>query len=294
MQDLLTPVTTRAITKPNSDTDISHIGSSPEKRNIPEVRSPDDALRVLRSQPSIEQLSGAIHWLDPRRRKDGSFNIKAPSFKASQIIFAIINDVIPSYWRLLNDADNSEHRKLRKILVNCLNSISGIGAVASRLGILLKELSALSGSERSGKTQQIEELVQLFDQTFKKDDFMFSSWSDLNVLVLDKFKRSLAWKELTSLLAGGRILSLAAEADHIIDSSIICIRESSWLSDGSQYSTWLGRNCASMADRLRTDDEDERRAVIHLFSKALALGYTGKQIPFRRMVYSNILHRPHY
>jgi len=276
MQDLLTPVTTRAITRPNLDAVASHISSSPNERSISEVCSPDDALHALRSQPSIEQLSDAIHWLDPRKGEDGSFNIKAPSPKASQIIFAIVNDVVPSYWGVLNDTKLPGHAKLSKTLVRCLNSISGIGAVANRLGILLRDPSVQSQSDRSGKTQQIEDLVQILEQTFKKDDFMLSSWNDLSFLVLDKSKRTLAWKELTSLLAGGRILSLAAEADHSIDELSPAIRESSWLSDGSQYSAWLGRNWACMANRLRTDDQDERRAVIQLFSKALTLGYTGK------------------
>ncbi len=276
MQDLLTPITTRAINRPDSDADASHIGSSPNERSISEVCSPDDALQALRSQPSIEQLSDAINWLDPRKGKDGSFNIKAPSPKASQIIFAMINDVIPSYWSVLNDKKVSAHARLRKTLVRCLSSISGIGAVASRLGILLKELSAQSRSDRSGKIQQIEGLVQLLEQTFKNDDFMLSSWNDLNLLVLDKSKRALAWKELTSLLAGGRILALVAEIDHTIDELSPSIRESSWLSGGSQYAAWVGRNCACMVDRLRTDDQDERKAVIQLFSKALTLGYTGR------------------
>lgn len=276
MQDLLTPVTTRAINRPDSKADASHIGSSPNERSISEVCSPDDALQALRSQPSIEQLSDAIRWLDPRKGEDGSFNLIAPSPKASQIIFTIINDVIPAYWSVLNDTKVPRHEKLRKTLITCVTGILGIGAVASRLNILLKELSAQTRSDRSRKVQQIEDLVQLFERIFKKDSFMLSSWNDLSLLVLDKFKRSLAWKELTSLLAGGRILSLAAEADHVIDESSSSIRERNWLSDGSQYSAWLGRNCACMVDRMRIEDQDEGRAVIHLFSKALTLGYTGK------------------
>lgn len=278
MQDLLTPVTTRAISRPDSKADASHVGSSPNERSISDICSPDDALQALKSQPSIEQLSNAFQWLDPRKGKAGSFNILKPSPKASQIIFAIIHDVIPSYWSVLNDTKTPGHARLRIILVRCLNSVSGIGVVASRLGILLKELSVQSQSDRSGTVQQIEDLIQLLEHTFRKDDFMLSSWNDLSLLVLDKSKRTLAWKELTSLLASGRILTLAAEADHIINESSSSIRESSWLSGGRHYSAWLGRNIAYMADRLRIDNQDERKAVTHLFRKALTLGYTGKLI----------------
>lgn len=291
MQDLLIPVITRATNRPGSEADASHIGPSPNERSISEVCSPDDALHALKSQPSIEELSDAIHWLDPRKGEDGSFNIKAPSPKASQIIFALINDVILSYWSVLKVPG---HASLRNILVRCLNSISGIGAVASRLGILLKELSVQSRSDRSGKIQQIEDLIQLLEQMFDKDNFMLSSWNDLSLLVLDKSKRTLAWKELTSLLAGGRILSLAAETDHIINESSMSFIESSWLSDGSRYSAWLGRNCACMADRSRIDNQDERRAVTLLFSKVLTLGYTGKWIPLRGIVFSDDLRRQHH
>lgn len=294
MQDLLVPVITRATNRPGSEADASHIGSSPSERSISEVCSPDDALHALKSQPSIEELSDAIHWLDPRKGKDGSFNIKARSPKTSQIIFALVNGVILSYWSVLNNTKVPGHASLRNTLVRCLNSISGIGAVASRLGILLKELSVQSQSDRSGKIQQIEDLVQLLEQMFDKDNFMLSSWNDLSLLVLDKSKRTLAWKELTSLLAGGRILSLAAETDHIINESSTSVIESSWLSDGSRYSAWLGRNCACMADRSRIDNQDERRAGTLLFSKVLTLGYTGKWIPLRGIVFSDDLLRQHH
>ena len=282
MQDLLTPVTARTVPKAGSYADLVPVGSSSTTRETIIVQSPHEALQALRSQPTVEQLSEVLHQLASGNHVDGDFHVKAPSPKASQIIFALINDVIPNYWKVLDDTKDPSQLSLRKDLIRCLSSIAGIGAIASQLQVLLKELSSQSKPEKSGNIQQIEDIVNVLERILKDDAFASNAWNDLNIRISSQPKKTLVWKELISLLATGRLLSLAAEADHFINQSSSSIRKPSWLSDGSKYAMWLGRNCACMMNRLRRDDQDEQKAIVQLLSKSLTVGYTGAWVRLER------------
>ena len=291
MQDLLTPVTTRTLKTP-LQADASQVSSTSAEGEDVQLRSADDVVRILKSQPSAERVSVVLHWLDTGLKKDGDYDIQVPSIRASQIIFAIITEVIPHYWGALRDSDDLGQVKLRKVLLRCLRSVAGIAAIVNRLRILLKDHSKQRKSENAGNVQLIGDLVEVLERILKKENLMLYTWSSLKLRVSSGPKRTLLWKEFSSLIAGGRILSLAAEVEHTINTATVSIREATWLSKGIEFAAWLGRNVFYTMNSMQEDDQDEGKAVAHFFSKALTLGYTGMQILWERLTGGNSKFRP--
>ena len=267
MPDLLTPVTTRALSTPSA-----------EELSNKNINSPDDALQILRSQPNIESLSEVLQWLTNDRSKESSFNIKAPfDSKASQILFSIVTEIIPNYWNLLENKNGPDGIELGALLIRCLRSVLGVGSIANRLQLLLREHSS-NGKSAKATVQQVVDLVKVLERILHDDDCISIIWSDLALAVPNEVKRTVAWKEFTSWVAGGKILSLAAEADQAYNESTSSIREVTWLSQGNKFSTWLGRNCAYVVNTPLKDDKNQQKAVAQLFGRALALGYAGALI----------------
>ena len=275
MQDLLIPVTTRTLAKPLVQADASQVSSSSAEREDVQLRSADDVIRILRSQPSAERVYVVLHWLDTGSKKDGDHDIQVPSTRASQIIFAIITEVIPHYWGALRDSDDLGQVKLRKVLLRCLRSVAGIAAIVNRLRILLKERSKQRKSDNAGNVQLIGDLIEVLERIMKRENLTSYTWSSLKRRVSSEPKRTLLWKEFSSLIAGGRILSLAAEVVHTINTATASIIEATWLSKGIEFAAWLGRNISYSLNGMQEDDQDEGKAVAQFFSKALTLGYTG-------------------
>lgn len=239
------------------------------------LQSPEDALEALKSKPDLDLLTRVLLWLDPARERDDHFTIKVPSPKAAPIIFVLVEDIILNYWRVLKE----DQDKPKKLLVRCLSSIAGLGAISARLRALLdlKDAHNHSKSQESGKNLFIEDLLDVLQNILKKDIFVAMMWKEISSLVTNMPQRFLMWKELVSFIAAGRILSLAGEADHVLNESSSSIRGQSWLGDGNQYATWLGRNIVHMIAALEKQDIEAQKALVQLVGKALTLGYTGER-----------------
>jgi telomere length regulation protein len=83
-----------------------------------------------------------------------------------------------------------------------------------------------------------------------------------------------AWRELASLVAAGRILSTVAEALTLVDDSKK-LSSISWVGNGSQYALWLGGNVCHLVSKLKPEDENAWGFAAFLLGRALSLGYTG-------------------
>lgn len=245
------------------------------------LRTPEDALENLKSKPDLDLLTKALQWLDPARTRNDQFNIKAPGPQAAPILFVLVENIVPNYWTVLNDERSLGQNKQSKLIVRCLSSIAGIGALAARLRVLLDvkhgtpNPSQVEGKE---KNPQIEDLLDVLQSVLQKDTFLLRVWRDIKSFVANISQRSLMWKELISSVAASRILSLAGEADHILNKSSPSIKDRNWLGDGSQYAAWLGRNIAHMTTTLESDDIEAQKALGRLLDKALKLGHIGEQI----------------
>lgn len=240
------------------------------------LKSPEDALDALKSKPDLDLLTRVLLWLDPARESNNYFTVKIPSPRAAPIVFVLVEEIIPNYWRVLKEDQN----KPRKLLIRCLSSVAGLGAISARLRALLnlkEDARDRNESRESSKNLLVEDTLDVLQNMLKKDAFVYRMWKEISSLVPDIPQRSLVWKEFVSFVAAGRILSLASEADHVLNESSSSIKDQSWLGDGNRYATWLGRNIAYMTAALEDDDAEAQKALVRLVGQALTLGYTGEQ-----------------
>lgn len=239
------------------------------------LQSPEDILNALKSKPDSEHLTRVLRWLDAGASKAGQFNIKIPSPKAAQIILLLVSETIPDYWITWQGAENPILLNQKKLLLRCLSSVSGLGAIAARLRIFmdLKEVARREANiSKSTKSQALEELLDVLESLLQGNRFISRVLMDINSLISIPSQRTLLWKDFVTSIAGGRVLSLAAEADHFVNQSCSDSRRRCWVGDGSQYSSWLGENLAhSLIDRVQNLE-----ALAQIFSRALKLGHVGE------------------
>lgn len=238
-------------------------------------QSPEDILNALKSKPDSELLTRVLRWLDPGAVKPDQFNTRIPSPKATQIIFLLVSETIPDYWVTWQRADNPILLSQKKLLLRCLCSVSGLGAVTARLRVLidLKEDARSNAKVTQGsKSKALKELLDVLESLLKGKNFVSRIWTDISSLIPIPSQRTLLWRDFITTIAGGRVLSLAAEADNVVNQSSPDSRERCWIGDGSQYSSWLGQNLAYSL----TGHVQNFEALAQLFSRALKLGHIGE------------------
>lgn len=275
MNDLLTPVKSKVLLKTERKSESVPSNGSSDERRVVQISSWDHTLQLLQSRPGIEDLARCLRWLKLNHVTETRFDLRVPSPRAAQIIFALIHQTLPEYWPVLEQPNDADYAKAKSNLTKCLSNVPGVSAVASRLQVLLKELPNLGKTERPSHLEQVSNLIRVLEAIMEKDRFLFNTLHELNKSIVDPQKRTFLWKEFVSLLAGGKILSLCSEGDEVINEAAVTTKERSWLAQGAVYVGWLGRNCACMVHALTEDINEPVHRVTQVFSKALKIGYTG-------------------
>jgi telomere length regulation protein len=245
-----------------------------------QAASPTEALEILRNQPDYETLISILRYL---REESCGFNITSPSALASQFIHVLVSEIVPSYWSVLEESYDEREQGLSKrtsdlnLLLFCLRSVTGLNAVV----LSLKQTIQLSRASKNiiGGTK-IEEvltrLLQLMSSLLEGDETVEliseSIWDPSD----PSSKQNAIWNEFLSVVAGGRILGVCAEADDIINKLSKEIHEKHWISDGILYSRWLAQNISHWARSMSLDPQNSWKCCVELTSKSLRLGYTGK------------------
>lgn len=248
--------------------------------------SPEYVLGVLKFNPSHDQLYDVLHTLDPanRNRENKTFDIRIASPITAQILQILVSTTIPDHWRSL-ETDSSKRgaheqstklQKIRGALLRCLCSITGISAIVTQLRTLITALrSAPEHEKESGRKLVIRDTLAVLSALLKPKDLLVRLYEDVSSLYTTATKTQIAWKELCTLIAGGRVLSTVAEA-------LSCIKDLddldsiSWVGEGSQYASWLGQNLYSMVSNGDLGNEEFWKSTALMTGRALSLGYTGK------------------
>ena len=275
MPDFLTTLHTRTRDEAvHAEVQLVPVESQKPKRPVFTIKGPEDVLEALKSKPDYATLSRALRWLNRTATHHDVFTIKNPGPKAAQIIFTLVNDIVPDFWETLRS--DAGHEK--DLLVQCLRTVAGIGAITSRLRFLL---TVLKDNQKPAqitfvsKTQPVEILLNVLETVLASQEIITVIWRDIEDCNLPSFQKSLQWKEFSFLVASGKVLSIASEASLAVGDASSSIKDSCWISDGSQYVAWLGR-CIQHALKALTDgDVEGQRALSQLLSKGLTLGYTG-------------------
>jgi telomere length regulation protein len=281
MEGLLAPITTTV----KSDvvqqenllvpvrTEPSHGG-----KQISSLNGPEDILEILKSKPDHEELSRVLRWLKSTADAREGFNINIPGPKAAQVVYVLVNDIIPDYWATLSGKRTNKSTGER-LLIRCLSSVTGIGAIVARLRQLLDRLrTPLGQAEISGsnKFQPLEILLDVLEAVLDSDAFVASVWNDIDSYISQSSLKSLQWKEFVSLVASGKVLSIASEANLALDAVSESVANGSWVGNGFDYATWLGRNVKHTINTLPKNKIASDKALSQLLRKALNLGYTGQ------------------
>jgi len=287
MGDFLTAVKTRTI--------LQHDGLAnivPEQRKTTEnqhapqtIQTPDEALEVLRSKPDKWQLGRALQFLE---RQDINFNIKLPGPKAALLINVLVTTIIPDYWASLDDESDTtqtgqipEHGWQQHLLVTCLRSVAGLGAILAQLrSLITASLDGVDKTASFGLSQYLKSLLDILWKILAPDDFLTQSWNDIYNPALKPAQRTLLWKELASILASGKIPSLSAEASDILRERSDMIEDDVWIASSKNYSVWLGHSIVHLASMTAVEDEGRWASLAQLVAKSYSLGYTGKLFPF--------------
>ena len=282
MEALLTPIQTR--NNWGHDDDVAQLLPVTTKRDQAEKtkvspNSPEDALHTLKSKPDHQELHRVLRWLKSTGSHHEGFNIRVPGPKASEIIYILISNIIPIYWVTKHDSTASDQSKRKNLLVYCLSSVAGLGAIVSRLRLLLSQLKdPRSQSDVSGirETQPVELLLDVLQAILGNNGFIFSIWNDINTWILQPSQKSLQWKEFLSLVASGKLLSIASEATAILNNLELSVGTGSWVGDGHHYAAWLGSNVQHMLGASAAGDLEGPKMLTQLLKKAFTLGYIGQ------------------
>ncbi len=280
MESLLAPIRTSNESVLELEEELLAVNTKPTntEHQIFSLNTPEAALEALKSKPDRCTLGKVLRWLTLPSDRQDVFNIKKPGPKAAEIIYVLVNDIVPDYWTTLSGDDCSKSSKEKRLLLRCLSSVAGMGAITSRLRILialLKESKSHAKLEISNKDQPLKEILDVIKSILGEDTFTSNIWNDINACVPQSPLKSLQWKEFLSLIASGKVLSLTSEATITLNDVDSSIKPGSWVGDGNQYAFWLGRNIQHMLRTLQEHDLDSEKAVCQLFKKALTLGYTG-------------------
>ena len=294
MENLLTATSSRRILHAEEEPKSSKPVLPASSKESIALQSWNDALRILQSKPCVDDLAQTLQWLLTAKSSEKLVNLKIPGPQTTQLVNAIVNSIVPDYWPLLQNPDTALFKQVRKLLLKCLTSLAGIGAMLARLRALAsQETKALDGKQTFDKPkvhvnlQPLAEALDLLENIIKKDGTVSQLWKDLQGTAMKSAQFSLIWKEVVSVLAGSRVLSVTAEASSILNRLSSEVSKGSWVADGKLYSEWLSRNILHSVF-VKSEGQDEKvKAIATLLSRAFSLGYTGTYYSINMLMISS-------
>ncbi|KAL7909329.1 telomere length regulation domain-containing protein [Trichoderma velutinum] len=279
MDELLTPVSTTYL-KPRKDAQplLSEVSSTRRVIEVPkisQVDSPDGALELLRNQPDYDSLIQVLRYLTKDDGETDRFNVHVPGPKSAAIIHVLVTEIASNYWTLLkeggeNDGAEGDRSDLR-LFVTCLQSVTGLNAILSHLKALVQEHK--SGSKESRRPDLVlhiniflDLLATVLDGENAIQTLWIASAEKLGAQTLKKVQS----QALLSLITGGRIQSIAAEAIEAAGSENV--RSTTiWPADGAKFSQWVGHNVITWATLIRS--ESELHFCSDIYQRGMSLGY---------------------
>ncbi|KAK0836678.1 telomere binding protein [Friedmanniomyces endolithicus] len=269
----LSPIQTRKA-KPVRDVEegkatraLPGAGTLSPTATVKDAVSPEDALRILRSQPDTETLLATLRKL-ASPNVFPAFHLAAPGTLQAQILNSIVSHIVPAFWPIL-------HEDEKVVAVRCVRNITGINA-------LLAKLHTVSGLAVKGNRAEFAEqrgiFISVTNEVFSGNTLLLDLLVELDGAVKDKTRRNLAQKEMIGLLGSGKVISSVAGAeDAARDANQGGRQSASWLAAGSEYNKWLGRNIATLFgsnhDLLIESYEGISATGGHLIVRGLSMGY---------------------
>ena len=140
---------------------------------------------------------------------------------------------------------------------------------------LLREIGANLSKQRALLAEAKKDLQRI--QTVQKSlqETLSQVWNSADLPALEQ--NSLQWKSFVDLVASGRVLSAAAQANDALKTNSANSKDEAWIGNGKKYAAWLGRGIAHLVKaRDETSGVKEWQPVADLCGKSFFLGYTGR------------------
>lgn len=233
---------------------------------------PDEAREILKSQPDHEDFLAVLQYLQSGIAAKHDFNIRASGPKASQILIVLVTVTIPDRWAALNTKPvSTEDREAKSMLLSCLTSVAGLGA----LHMQIKKLAALATLTNTGQSVMLKDVIDVLAHVLHPSSLVETMLGDMFKLHPKPAQRHILWQELCSYVAGGKILSAVAQAFPRVE---LANEEKSleWLADGNQYTVWLAVNISHAAMTAAIDASEAWSMLAQLLKRGLSLGHSGK------------------
>ncbi|KAI0146679.1 telomere length regulation protein [Pestalotiopsis sp. NC0098] len=234
--------------------------------------SPEEALEALKSEPGYEDLISVLQYLQQGSRGNHTFDILQPSPLAAQIIHVLVTEIVPNYWDVIND-DSAKGRKSRdlNLLLECLLSVTGINAAIAYMKALMQQgTSNPKGAKQSNTVMNLVSVMGLTGHLLQPENQVRRIWKNLAPSLENPSKARAIRQEFISLVAGGKIVSLSAEAEFLLREAEAS-KQNFWIADSKAYVQWIGANLVTWISEEQEDDATKLCADI--LTRSLKLGH---------------------
>ncbi|CAK7208323.1 telomere binding protein [Sporothrix bragantina] len=298
MDALLTPVSTtyskaaaqeepllREVTRKTS---LSTQQSAPTAQQQFAADSADEALEVLRNEPDYGTLVSVLRYLIADNK--AAVDIRQPTPLSAQLVQVLVTAIVPNYWTLLREEIDQIKTGSRNVprstdlglLLACLQSVTGLSALITRLRALLAETKTRKRAATEGASTandqpgnpawQLKILIEVLAEVLAGDETVAQIWAVSTAGTDDDAKRRPLAQEYLNIVGGGRIVSLAAEAETIVRSELRAEKvPTAWVANGKEYSLWLARGVIRWASQEASLEDQKVHSA--LLGKALRFGY---------------------
>jgi len=233
---------------------------------------PDDAREILKSQPDDEDLLAVLQYLQYGIDGQHEFSIRAVNAKAAQITSVLVTVTIPDHWaRLSGETLSHDDKQMRSILISCLTSSAGIGALLTQL----KRMSVVNNS--TTKDLALLEAVKVLSWVLSPSNIISLLLGDVLSLKNNLAQKQALWQEICSLLGGSKVLATVSQAWANTQDMEKENKDSEWLGNGSQYSAWLAHRITFAAIDIKPNVHAESWIMLsQLLRRGMSLGYRGR------------------
>jgi len=138
----------------------------------------------------------------------------------------------------------------------------------------LQEIGSTVAKLRSLLTEAKKDLTRIQSLQNVLTSSLDVFWDDAQIVSCDQQ----LWKQTLALVASGKTLSVAAQAEEVLRAANGTTRRQSWISKGSEYCAWLAggvRRLCIDAEALEDQPQAFERAS-QLCGRGLSLGHNGR------------------
>ncbi|KAK4447560.1 DNA replication checkpoint protein tel2 [Podospora aff. communis PSN243] len=238
------------------------------------LKSPEDALEVLRNEPDYQSLISTLRYLSRgQSHGDADFDIRKPSPLGAQLIHVLVAEIVPNYWALLKEGTGEKKTSGISLLLSCLRSAGGINSILTRLKAHIQD--ARSQDSQKGERRHLSITIGIFldllRHVLEGKSRVLDIWKTATAGLDSPGRVKPLIQELLSIFGSGKIISLAAEAEGFLDLSSKQTLDNFWIADSVKYTTWLSDNIVEAQSATSTPETS--KFFSSLLGKTLHLGH---------------------